>query len=225
MEEINNVHESDLQLTTYIVYVAHARIKPLLSSLSGLTRASTAWTFPHTPPTPCCMRNCWLLWRRPVPLAWSETNHWHWPLTDFLWRPTNKLFSFYVQILTLDKWYSLLLFSYNTYLRSRFEKEGSNVLKLACTASLIWDIVHKPTCMQSWRPWLQPVLWPPTLFTSWSHQFNLPHKTLFQLQRLRLTLCRGGACSTGRHPQPATSDIRGSDIGGDPLKIVSLSRP
>lgn len=39
-----------------------------------LTPALTAWTCHLTHPSHCCTRRCWLLWRRPAPLDWSNTS-------------------------------------------------------------------------------------------------------------------------------------------------------
>lgn len=56
-----NVYESSLLLISSL-------------SLSGLIPVLTVWTCLHTLHTPCCMRNCWLQWRKPAHLAWSETD-------------------------------------------------------------------------------------------------------------------------------------------------------
>lgn len=39
----------------------------------GLTPALTAWICRHTRASPCYMKRCSQLWRRPAPLAWSNT--------------------------------------------------------------------------------------------------------------------------------------------------------
>lgn len=44
------------------------------SHFSGLTPALTASTCLPTLHTPCCMRNCSLLWKKPAHLVWSETD-------------------------------------------------------------------------------------------------------------------------------------------------------
>lgn len=44
----------------------------LIFSSPELTPVSTGWTCRRIRPSQCCTRRCWLLWRRPVPLAWSE---------------------------------------------------------------------------------------------------------------------------------------------------------
>lgn len=83
----------------------------------GLTPALTAWISLPTPLSPCSMRRCSLLWRRPAPLVWSELPsqqkcYWFFFFfahhTDFIFIPHSSLWPWspdtYIIFLSLLNW-------------------------------------------------------------------------------------------------------------------------